>query len=57
MFRCSQITKINKKTNTVLEPVLGIRIRRIHIFLGLLDPDLDPLVGGTDPDRSIIKQK
>jgi hypothetical protein len=28
--------------------VLGIRIRRIRMFLGL--PDLDPLVRGTDPD-------
>jgi hypothetical protein len=35
-------------------PVLRIRIRirihRIHMFLGLLDPDLDPLVRGMDPD-------
>ncbi len=23
---------------------------RIHMFLGLLDPDLDPLVRGMDPD-------
>jgi hypothetical protein len=36
-------------------PVLGIRIlnwiriRRIRKFLGLLDPDPDPLVSGTDP--------
>jgi hypothetical protein len=30
---------------------------RIHMFLGLLDPDLDPLVRGIDPDPSIIKQK
>jgi hypothetical protein len=30
------------------EAVLRIRIRRIHLFLGLLDPD---------PDPSIIKQK
>ncbi len=22
----------------------------IHVFLGLLDPDPDPLVGGMDPD-------
>jgi hypothetical protein len=28
-------------------PVLGIRIRRILMFLGLPDPD--PLVRGTDP--------
>ena len=45
--------------------VLGIRIRiririhRIHIFLSLLDPHLDPLDTSTDPDLdlSIIKQK
>jgi len=30
---------------------LRIRIRiRIHVFFGLLDPDLDPLVRGMDPD-------
>ncbi len=43
--------------------VLWIRIRnriqRIHLFLGLLDPDPDPLVRGMDPDPdpSIIMQK
>jgi hypothetical protein len=39
--------------------VLRIRIRRMRNFLGLLDPDLDPLVRGMDPDPdpSIIKQK
>jgi hypothetical protein len=26
------------------------------MFLGLLDPDLDPLVRGMDPDPTIIKQ-
>jgi hypothetical protein len=36
-------------------PVLRIRIRRIRMFLALLDPD--PLVRGMDPDPSIIKQK
>jgi hypothetical protein len=47
----------------VLQAVLRIRIRihRIHVFLGLLDPDPDPLVRGMDPDPgldpSIIKQK
>ncbi len=30
---------------------------RIHMFLGLLDPDPDPLVRVMDPDPSIIKQK
>ncbi len=31
-----------------LPSVLGVRIRRIRMFLGLLD--LDPLVRGMDPD-------
>jgi hypothetical protein len=34
------------------KPVLRIRIRRIRVFLGLLDPD--PLVRGTDPASFII---
>jgi hypothetical protein len=34
-----------------------IRIRRIHMFLGLSDPELDPLVREPDPYPSIIKQK
>jgi hypothetical protein len=42
----------------MLETVLRIRIA---MFLGLLDPDPDPLVRGTDPapdpEPSIIKQK
>ncbi len=33
------------------------RIHRIRIFLSLLDPDQDPIVRGTDPDPSIIKQR
>jgi hypothetical protein len=48
--------------------VFRIRIHRLHMFLGLLDPDPlvkgmdpDPLVKGMDPDPSIlisfIKQK
>jgi hypothetical protein len=38
--------------------VLWIRIRRIRMFLVLLDPHPDPLVTSTDPapDPSIIKQ-
>jgi hypothetical protein len=35
--------------------VLRTRIRRIRMFLGLLDPD--PLVRGMAPDPSINKQK
>jgi hypothetical protein len=30
--------------------VLRIRIHRIDMFLGLLEPDLDPLVRGMVPD-------
>ncbi len=33
------------------KPVLRIRIHRIHMFLGLLDPDPDPLVRDVDRDR------
>jgi hypothetical protein len=29
---------------------IRIRIYRIHMFSGLLDPDADPLVRGMDPD-------
>jgi hypothetical protein len=35
--------------SSTLVPVLKIRIRRIHMFLGLPDLDSDPLVRGTDP--------
>jgi hypothetical protein len=55
----------SKLFRTALKAVLRIRIRihRIHMFFGLLDPD--PLVRGMDldpdpaldpdPDRSVIK--
>jgi hypothetical protein len=33
---------------------IRIRIHRIHMFLGLLDPDQDPLVRDMGPDPSII---
>jgi hypothetical protein len=35
-----------------LEEGLGIRIRRIRMFLGIQDPD--PLVRGMDPDPSLF---
>jgi hypothetical protein len=41
----------------MLIAVWRIRIRRIRMLLGLLDPDPDPLIRRTDPDPSIIKQK
>ncbi len=34
-----------------VKSVLGIRVRRIRMFLGL--PDADPLVRGTDPDPAL----
>jgi hypothetical protein len=61
-FRC----KLQKKTEEEIEtlrknPKAVFRIHRIHMFLGLLDPDPDPLVRGMDPDPdldpSIILQK
>ncbi len=41
----------------VLRTRIRIRTRRIHMFLGILDPDPDTLVRGMDPEPSIIKQK
>jgi hypothetical protein len=41
--------------NCLLYAMLWIRIRRIRMFLALLDPD--PLVRGLNPDPFIIKQK
>jgi hypothetical protein len=41
----------------VLRIRIRIRIHQIHMFLGLLDPDSDPLLRGVDPDPSITKQK
>jgi hypothetical protein len=35
------------------KPVLRIRIHRIHVFLGLQDPDPDALVRGLDPDPAL----
>ncbi len=46
---------LGRKCLLNLESELRIRILRIRLFLGLLDPD--PLVRGTDPDPSIIKKK
>jgi hypothetical protein len=41
----------------IQKPVMQIRFRRIQMFLGLLDPDPDPLVRGTDSDPSIVEKK
>jgi hypothetical protein len=47
----------NTFTSPGCQPVFRIRIHRIHMFLGLLDPD--PSVRGMDPDPdpSVIMQK
>jgi hypothetical protein len=40
--------------------ITGIKVSalfRIRMFLGLLDPDPDPVLRGTDLDPSIIKKK
>ncbi len=39
-----------RAASSVLTAVLRIRI---HVFLGLLDPDPDPLVRGMDPDPDL----
>ncbi len=53
----TQCLSCTKYASYKIATVLRIRIRRIQMFLGLLDPDPDPLVRGMDPDPSIIKQK
>ncbi len=56
------VPSYGSESESCLQPVLRNRIRimiwirRIHKFLGLLNPDQDPLVRGMDPDPSIIKQ-
>ena len=62
---CDQIVLLFLPFLVQFLAVLRIRIHRIHVFLGLLDPDPDPdlLVRGMDPDPdpdldpSNIKQK
>jgi hypothetical protein len=59
--QCGSDTLPQGLTHPRQGPVLRIRIHQIHKFLGLLDPDPDPLVRGMDPDPapdpSITKQK
>ena len=59
LFRIQPVQRLPaarlQRKEGMLKTVLRIRIRRIPMFLGLLDPD--PLVRGTDPDPSTIKQK
>ncbi len=58
-----ELFKLRNGFSFGLPPVMRIRIRirihRIHMFVGLLDPDPDPLVRNMNPDSdpSIIKQK
>jgi hypothetical protein len=51
-----QLGEAGEVLGITLQPVFRRRIHRIHMFLGLPDPD--PLVRGMDPyaDPSIIKQ-
>ncbi len=53
------ISQSFKQCLSYLQSVLGIRsvADPNPIFLGLLDPDPDPLVRGMDPDPYIFKQK
>jgi hypothetical protein len=53
---CTQIWNWCLRYIPVLRIRIRIRIHRIHVFLGLLDPD--PLVRGMDtaPDPSILRQ-
>jgi hypothetical protein len=55
VFKDTVLTVCFKALSARSVAVLRIRIRRIRMFFGLLDPD--PIVQGTDPDPSIIKQK
>ncbi len=48
--------QVLRTVNSYQQAVLQIRIR-IHMFLGLQDPNPDPLVRVMDPDPSIIMQK
>jgi hypothetical protein len=74
MYLWPQKFNVYKIGGVVLTAVLQIRVRiririhriwihRIHVFLGILDPDPDQLVRGMDPDPvpdldpSNIKQK
>jgi hypothetical protein len=49
----------SSKCSNVFFSVLRIRIRRIHMYFGVLDPDPDPRVGDMEPDPNpiIIKLK
>jgi|688.fasta_scaffold1426065_1 hypothetical protein len=55
--RKSFLFTIPSSNPALKEAVLRIRIRRIRMFLGLLDPDLLARGMDPDPDPSIIKQK
>jgi hypothetical protein len=50
LVHCSLATVMSCIDALVRIAVVGIRIRRIRMVLGLLDPDPDSLVRGTDPD-------
>jgi hypothetical protein len=51
---------VEPKSTTYSQVISELQIRiliRIHMFLGLPDPNPDPFVRGMDPDPSIIMQK
>jgi hypothetical protein len=47
---CSPCCPQVPTTHPLFPAVLGIRIRRIRMFLGLPDPNPDPLIRSKDPD-------
>jgi hypothetical protein len=58
-YNCTRWYKLFKELSRAGErvefkAVLEIRIRKIRMFLGLLDPD--PLVIGMDPDPSLFSK-
>jgi hypothetical protein len=63
VFKPSHINKehgryVGAVCSRPVRPLLLVSERiRIWMFLGLLDPDPDPVVRRTDPNPSIIKQK
>jgi hypothetical protein len=48
--QCNKNNKYQNERHVAAKPLSSVGIR-IRMFLGLLDPDPDPLVRGTDPDQ------
>jgi hypothetical protein len=49
----SSVAFTMRAENILFCSVFRIRIHRINVFLGLPDPDPDPLVRGMDPDPAL----